>query len=206
MSQWIQNRSLLAALLMGGLAILVVICVMEYAATLYFLGQSDVANESRWRVGKIHDQFLEARNADHEFLLRDLRDTGFYEKGQSGNIAKHEALMASLSQELEGLRGMAGGRQKVLATELAALVKVYQDSFVKLVAAYREKGYKDWGVEGEWRNAIHDVEQQLPKGGNGPVLVDYLQLRRDEKDYLLRGERQYVVPGWRSATRSSHTH
>jgi methyl-accepting chemotaxis protein WspA len=199
MSQWIQSRSLLAALLMGGLAILVAICVMEYTATLYFLGQSDVANESRWSASKIHDQFLETRNADSDFLLRDLRDPGFYEKGQSGNIAKHEAFMASLSQELEGLRGMAGGRQKVLATELAALVKVYEDSFVKLVAAYREKGYKDWGVEGEWRNAIHDVEQHLPKGGNGPVLVDYLQLRRDEKDYLLRGERQYVEAVHRAA-------
>jgi methyl-accepting chemotaxis protein WspA len=190
--QWIQNRSLLAALLMGGLAMLVLICVMEYAATLYFLGESDLANESRWSVGKIHDQFLEARNADSDFLLRDVKDPAFNETGQSGNLARHDALMASLSQELEGLGGVASGRQKELATRLAALVKVYEDRFVKLVAASREKGYKDWGVEGEWRTAIHDVEQHLPKGGNGSVRIDYLELRRDEKDYLLRGERQYV--------------
>jgi methyl-accepting chemotaxis protein WspA len=100
--------------------------------------------------------------------------------------------MASLSRKLEGLRRVAGGRQDVLMTEVAALLKVYQDDFLKLVAAYRERGYKDWGTEGEWRTAIHDVEQHLPKRANGALQVDYLQLRRDEKDYLLRGEPHYV--------------
>jgi methyl-accepting chemotaxis protein WspA len=190
--QWIQNRGLLSALLLGGLATILLICVVGYTATLYFLSQNDAANESRWSVDRIHDEFLEGMNADLDFLLRDLKDQDFYEKGRSGNLAKHEALMASLSEDLEGLRGVASGRQREMMTGLPALVKAYEDSFLKLVAAYRERGYKDWGVEGQWRNAIHDVEQHLPKGDTGPLLVDYLQLRRDEKDYLLRGERQYV--------------
>jgi methyl-accepting chemotaxis protein WspA len=192
MKQWIQNRSLLAALLMGGLATIFLICVMSFSATEYFLGQSDAANGLRWSVDKIHGQFLEARRAETEFVLRDLKDKDFYERGQSGNLAKHEALMASVSRELEELRGMASGRQKALMAEVPTLLKAYEDDFLKLVAAYRERGYKDWGVEGEWRKAIHDVEQHLPKGANGALQVDYLQLRRDEKDYLLRGEDQYV--------------
>jgi methyl-accepting chemotaxis protein len=190
--QWIQNRSLLGALLMGGLAMIFLICVMAYSATAYFLGQNDAANESRWSVDKIRDQFLEARNAERDFLLRDLKDKDFYERGESKNLATHEALMASVSRDLEGLRAVASGRQKALMTDVPALLKAYEDDFLKLVAAYRERGYKDWGVEGEWRTAIHDIEQHLPKGGNGSLLVFYLQLRRDEKDYLLRGEPRYV--------------
>jgi methyl-accepting chemotaxis protein WspA len=205
--QWIQNRSLLAALLMGGLAMIFLISLMAYTATGYFLGQNDAANESRWSVDQIQNQFLEARNAESNFLMRDLKDKDFYERGQSKNLAKHEALMASVSQALEGLRGVASGRQKALMTEVPTLLKTYQDDFLKLVAAYRERGYKDWGTEGEWRNAIHDVEQHLPKAGNdalqkagnaalkagnAALQVDYLQLRRDEKDYLLRGEAKYI--------------
>jgi methyl-accepting chemotaxis protein WspA len=189
---WIQNRSLLTALLMGGVALIFLICVMAYTTTGYFLGQNDAANESRWSVDKIHDQFLEARNAESDFFLRDLKDKDFYDRGQSKNLARHEALMASVSQALEGLRGVASGRQKALMTEVPALLKAYQDEFLKLVAAYRERGYKDWGIEGEWRTAIHDIEQRLPKGANGALQVDYLQLRRDEKDYLLRGEDRYI--------------
>jgi hypothetical protein len=133
--QWIQNRSLLAAMLIGSVALIFLVCVMAYATTGYFLGQNDAANESRWSVDKIHDQFLEARNAERDFLLRDLRDKDFYERGQSRNLATHDALMASVSGELEGLRGVASGRQNLLMTEVPALLKTYQDDFLKLVAA-----------------------------------------------------------------------
>src|ERR1700730_676363 len=124
---------------MGGVALILVISVMAYTTPGYFLGQNDAANESRWSVGKIHDQFLEARNAERDFLLRDLKDKDFYERGQSRNLAKHDALMVSVSQALEGLRGVASGRQNVLTTEVPALLKTYQDDFLKLVAAYRER-------------------------------------------------------------------
>jgi methyl-accepting chemotaxis protein WspA len=177
---------------MGGLAMIFLICVMAYSVTAYFLSQSDGANALRWSVDGIQNRYLEARAVESDFLLRDLKDGDFYERGQSQNLAKHEALMASLSRELEGLRGVASGRQKALMTEVPALLKAHEDGFLKLVAGYREKGYKDWGIEGEWRKAIHDVEQHLPKQGNGVLQVDYLELRRDEKDYLLRGEARYV--------------
>ena len=96
MKKWIQNRSLLATLLMGGLAMISLISVMAYTAAGYFLGQNDAANESRWSVDQIQNQFLEARNAESNFLMRDLKDKDFYERGQSRNLAKHEALMADM--------------------------------------------------------------------------------------------------------------
>src|ERR1700738_15347 len=133
---------------MGGLATIVLICVIAYSATGYFLGQSDAANAIRWSVDRVRDQFLKARNAESDFLLRDLKDNGFYERGQSTNLAKHEALMASVSRELEGLRGVASGRQRVLITNVPALLKAYEDDFLKLVAADREEGYKGWGGGG----------------------------------------------------------
>ena len=48
MKQWFQNRSLLAALLMGGLATIVLLCVMAYGVAWYFMGRSDTANALRW--------------------------------------------------------------------------------------------------------------------------------------------------------------
>src|SRR5204863_2162781 len=94
--------------------------------------------------------------------------------------------------DLDALHQMAGGEQRTLLGQVPALVKTYDDEFQKLAAAYREKGHKDWGIEGEWRKAIHDVEDHLPQARSDSLRIDYLQLRRDEKDYLLRGEPQYA--------------
>ncbi len=192
MKKWIQNRSLLAGLLTGGLTIILCVTALTFSETAYFLHESDASGALRLNVDKIGAQFLEARNAEKDFLLKDFRSQAFYEQNQSRSLARHEALMASVFRELEGLRGVASGRQKALMTEVPTLLKAYEDGFLKLVAGYREKGYKDWGVEGEWRKAIHDVEQHLPTANRGALLVDYLQLRRDEKDYLLRGEARYI--------------
>src|SRR5580704_7623325 len=102
-----QNRSLLVVLLMGGLTMIFLSSVLPYAVTWYFLRQNDAANESRLSVGEIREQFLETRNVDRDFLLGNLKDKDFYELGQSPNLAKHAALMASLSGKLEGLRSVA---------------------------------------------------------------------------------------------------
>jgi methyl-accepting chemotaxis protein WspA len=208
--KWIQNRSLLAQLLTGGLALIFCVCALTYSETAYFLSKSDSANTLRRGVAKIDIQFLKARNAERDFLLNDLRDKDFYEQGHSKNLVAHGAMMTSVSSDLERLRGLANGRQKMLMNQVPAHAKVYEDSFLSLAAAYREKGYKDWGVEGEWRKAIHDVEQHFPKTNRDALLVDYLQLRRDEKDYLLRGELHYVemvrtdLKKLATAIRSSH--
>jgi hypothetical protein len=52
-TQWIRNRSLLATVLMGSVALIFLVCVMAYATTGYFLGQNDAANESRWSADTI---------------------------------------------------------------------------------------------------------------------------------------------------------
>jgi len=58
------------------------------------------------------------------------------------------------------------------------------DSLVKLTLF---RGFKDYGLEGKMRDAIHFVEQNklLP-------LEQVLMLRRDEKDYLLRHQEIYA--------------
>src|SRR5687768_16948236 len=49
-------------------------------------------------------------------------------------------------------------------------------------------GYKDWGLEGEWRKVVDELENVVESAGDAPLTIALLFLRRDEKDYLLRGE------------------
>ena len=48
------------------------------------------------------------------------------------------------------------------------------------------------GKYGKLRDAIHDVENHFKKNSDATLLVDMLQLRRHEKDFMLRGLPKYV--------------
>jgi methyl-accepting chemotaxis protein WspA len=192
MKNWIQNRSLLLSLLTGGVGVIVFLAALWLGTATFFLGQSDTANKVRVAAGDISNQFLELRRAEKDFMLRDLRKAEFFEKGTSENLARHAALMATMPAAVERLAGMVTGREQALTAQMPAVITAYGDSFRKLAAAYRQQGHKDWGVEGEWRKAIHNVEQHLRKANDLSLDVELLQLRRNEKDYLLRGENKYV--------------
>ncbi|MDH3829969.1 MAG: PAS domain S-box protein, partial [Desulfobacterales bacterium] len=53
-------------------------------------------------------------------------------------------------------------------------------------------GFKDWGLLGQWRRAIHAVEDQIAGMNRTDMQESLLQLRRLEKDYLLRGDEKYL--------------
>ena len=100
--------------------------------------------------------------------------------------------MTAITASLGTLISITSGEQRELARQLAAEIDSYSGSFRKFVSAYREKGHRDWGVEGAWRKVIHQMEQRLPDMNDIALQVDLLQLRRNEKDYLLRGDNKYV--------------
>src|SRR5437773_484217 len=63
----------------------------------------------------------------------------------------------------------------------------YQIYFDQFLALSTKAGFKDWGLEGQLRDAIHLLE-------NTPIhynKADMLLLRRNEKDYFLRKDLQY---------------
>lgn len=67
------------------------------------------------------------------------------------------------------------------------LLNEYNQIFTELVSTFQKIGFKDWGLLGQWRRAIHEVERQIVQMERTDVKESLLQLRRLEKDYLLRG-------------------
>jgi PAS domain S-box-containing protein len=73
------------------------------------------------------------------------------------------------------------------------LMGEYSDIFTELVQTYQKIGFKDWGLLGQWRRAIHAVEGQITGMNRADMHESLLQLRRLEKDYLLRGDEKYLA-------------
>jgi len=77
----------------------------------------------------------------------------------------------------------------------------YQDQFTDMSNELMSIGFSEnMGIRGTMRKAIHTVEQKL-KSGPPSLYLDLLQLRRHEKDFLLRHDPKYSLLWERSVLR-----
>lgn len=157
---------------------------MWYIAATYLWARSNTAHQIRETSRLLQIDVLEARRAEKDFLLRDLKTEEFYQHGETLNLQKYKTAMARVREYIDTLARLTGGENSQELKSLRSLADQTAGPFLKLVAAYREKGFMDWGLEGEWRRAAHDFEHHLPKITSLTLERDLLQLRRYEKDYL----------------------
>ncbi|WP_417553480.1 methyl-accepting chemotaxis protein [Marinomonas fungiae] len=75
---------------------------------------------------------------------------------------------------------------------LLPLFQEYERKFKALVSAKQTMGLtQDEGLEGQLRSAVHDIESALKQLEMSDILVSLLQLRRHEKDFMLRLDSKY---------------
>lgn len=129
----------------------------------------------------IQAQLNQARLAEGRFLLqRSETDIGLVEE--------HSRVLLELTQQLASDPEMAMRGEAM--RELAA---AYQQGFLKIVDAWQIKGLdEDSGLQGAFRRSVHELQHRSRNFNAGQLYLTLLQMRRGEKDLLLRGEEQYV--------------
>lgn len=162
----------------------------------------------------VHDQVALARlSADYERLhaLYGARQSyafgierrlGAIRAAQSAFLTTRDlGAVAQVTREVAALEAKAAGLARLdetsqqAATEIRALVADYLSSFEAVVEAWRVKGLdENSGLQGAFRRTAHELEAlagSLEQTTDFEVAI--LQLRRREKDYLLRGDPTYVA-------------
>ena len=124
---------------------------------------------------------LEARRAEKDFLIH-----------------RKEAAADKVTQHVDGIREEAVNLKKIDADALAVgkqislLVENYHTRFESLVAAWRKKGLDhNAGLQGRFRDRAHELEDMAENFKVGSLYLQLLQIRRREKDFGLRREKQY---------------
>ena len=130
---------------------------------------------------------LQARRREKDFFLRfDAKYVDAVDEQVAEAIAEAEAMRSALNEA-----HLVLGRDKT--GQLITQVQHYQTAFNKAVDAARQKGldYQS-GLQGNLRDIAHDMEMEIQKGqaqqSVDAMLNIYLEMRRNEKDYLLRSE------------------
>lgn len=135
-------------------------------------------------IGKIESSVLQLRRDEKDFLAR--KDVKYFNQFDKN--------MKSLQQQVSSLKAAfdTSGMSLSEFAELQSILTTYDQNFKKLVETQQRIGLhaKD-GLYGKLRNAVHDVEE-LIGNDNFQLRAEMLQLRRNEKDFMLRLDDKYV--------------
>lgn len=135
-------------------------------------------------TGEIKNDIAALRRSEQDYLR--LRDDKF--------VTEHGKLHAKLTKELDLLTNIFN-EHGISITTLHALrssLKNNSSNFKSLISQQKKIGYhpKD-GLYGDLRKAAHGIESQV-KTLAPQLLITLLQLRRNEKDFMLRDDLKYV--------------
>lgn len=144
---------------------------------------------------------LQARRREKDFLLR--WKTEGLQQAETKYLAQNAAELVQLKNVLDRMGNLLAGfdgksvpslpsaRESVVSA--LADVESYDRAFSELVELIRLHGHIDTGVVGRFRQSAHEIEAVLKNGDNAKWRMDLFELRRHEKDYLLRHTPEEVV-------------
>jgi HAMP domain-containing protein len=149
-------------------------------------------------------RLLQARRAEKNFLLR-WQTEGFgtaYTNYvptflQEVSAVRKEIGTLTLFAETAATISTGDTTRAQYVADINALTLALNDyvkSFDDIVSAYRKRGFdENTGFQAELRSSASKIETIIfEQAGLEQIEITYLQIRRNEKDYLLRGDQVYI--------------
>ena len=175
----IKRRLQVNALVVGIALVVMLIMIMYEARTMLKL------NEAIQQAEEVAIHELSMRKHEKNFL--------FYK--EEASLSGHESEYKLLQQKLNSLKQIFAGFGISLGkiNEFEDLAATYHSDFQDVVKLQKTIGLhpKD-ALYGELRGAVHQVETLLKEKENYQLLATMLQLRRAEKDFMLRLDPKYL--------------
>jgi len=168
--------------------VLMVIWFMLYAYIDGRIGRLNNFTDKTYNVSK--DFSTNIKNFQ-SFLLTGYKEKDFYiDKNQKdidlyiNNLRRQKVIVTEILKESRKLNIDINQPMTKLSTDIDSLYK----SVIKFKEIALVRGFKDYGYEGKMRDKAHLLEE---KSSLDKIIL--LQLRRHEKDYLLRAEEIYFL-------------
>ncbi|MDN5110476.1 methyl-accepting chemotaxis protein [Aliarcobacter butzleri] len=134
---------------------------------------------------ELDSHLLELRKNEKDFFIRlDLKYIDSFNKLISENqvyIEELNSLLKNYNLDIAQLQ------------EYNNLITLYKDTFNKFSTKQNEIGLTpESGLYGELRKSVHNIENFAEKSGNYELLSTIYNLRKQEKDFMLRRNLKYV--------------
>ena len=166
------------------------ITVLESFYCYTIFNEREESVKTRELIHRIDNEILQLNKLQLQFLIYDSRSKLFFKSNESHYIKKFQHQFDSLKEYITelGSRYIFSSSKTSDLKFLQAELKDYYKDYTLLISLVKEKGYRDFGIEGKMRNAIHAVENYE----NYIDQTTLLTIRRNEKDYFLRKDTLYI--------------
>jgi len=148
-------------------------------------------NDLTERIQGFNVSTLEMSRYIQEFADRGFKNETFLKHNESEWITAYQDEYERLESQSDSLSDhvfFENEKNRKSYDSLTILLAKYDNQVKQLLNLYQERGFKDYGIEGKLRAAIHDVED-----ANFPYdKATMLMLRRHEKDFFLRKDLKYL--------------
>lgn len=187
----IKLRTKLLALSLFSLTVLVSMSYVSY----YAFNEINELNHLIEKAHNIEINTLTLRKYEKDFLSRDVKNDDFYNTGNSTYFTKfltESKIVEHRLNELNNNHYLTDFNISNSVKEVLDKFRQYENGFENIVTLTKKKGYKNWGLVGELRESVHIVESLIQENNFAPIYnILMLNIRKDEKDYFIRGELKY---------------
>lgn len=151
----------------------------------YTLKKVQEFNRVSINTSLVETGMLMLRRNEKDFLARN--DLTYKDKFENNYTALEQRVISL------GKATLNAGLDDSLAIETGKTFRNYRDSFLALVAVQQKIGLtpKD-GLYGKLRDAVHQIEAEINALNDQTLRAGMLQLRRNEKDFMLRLDISYL--------------
>ncbi|MBN2165330.1 MAG: methyl-accepting chemotaxis protein [Marinilabiliaceae bacterium] len=132
---------------------------------------------------------------EKEYLTTETINPKYFQNGISSIVLEFDSTITKANNICKLLRQSKTLQDSSIIIGIISIEKMffsYKESFDKLEKKVLKRGFKNWGQIGHLRNAIHNFES-LSDTAHLTIQNKMLMLRRIEKDYLLRKDREYIT-------------
>jgi hypothetical protein len=167
--------------------ILVSIITALYTAN-YYEKKSQIS-EVNQQLDEIEILLLQCFKEQENFFNFESSNEEFFLTQESHYINLYENNFNTLHLRLDSLKnkGVINGTLEDELIKIEKMLFEFDSLFSQMRASILKRGFRNYGIEGKMRAAIHQLENI-----DEIELVDVLMLRRIEKDYILRQDPVYL--------------
>ncbi|HAI77337.1 MAG TPA: hypothetical protein DCM08_13970, partial [Microscillaceae bacterium] len=165
--------------------------ILLIATVIWLEDKKDEANNTLDYLAEINFLIEKISRLERDFFNDEVINTRFYEQKTSPVLEERKQVLTNLVSLIQQLRrgSQILNKQILILDSLSDDLNRYEHLFQETVQLTKQRGFKDFGLEGTLRNAIHTLENS----NYAFDLNKLLTLRRHEKDFMLRKEKIYTI-------------
>lgn len=189
MRNYFKSLSFRTKLLITFLSLTLMVSGILVLQSLYYNIKEELYDQ-KVKTHALKNEFTNWMLKTYAFINEDFTDTTFFKTGKSKNLVESSQIKSSILKDIHLLEQQYDQPELIkLLSNISRELENLSLLKLELKALVLQRGFKNFGIEGEMRNAVHEVEDSLSDIVNPE---DFLMLRRHEKDFIIRKDLAYV--------------